>query len=748
MNDPLYIEIDAPNDKLRHYPISDSQDHILVGHNSNQCHITIDDPKSAGVHIKISRTGDGNVSILDLFSVNGTKLNDRIISPIAPHPWGIRETITIGSTRLMLKSSNGTMEQYVPEQIIPNGFNSISHSLQRQPFPGSGKRLAQNTMMSTETIEHLIPGAIPPARIAEALGIRKYLVDVLAPRHQMILRGSVLFWFASQFVFWKWWLQPEHITTPMAYVMTSALIVWTFWMTLYFLYHIWGMKMPNPGLKLPTNWRVAMVVTKAPSEPWSVVRKTLEAMLIQDYPHDTWLADEAPTEETENWCAEHGVKISTRNGIAEYHRAEWPRRTKCKEGNLAYFYDHFGYDHYDFVSQLDADHVPEQGYLREILRAFIDPEVGYVSAPSICDVNAAQSWAARGRLYYEANLHGSMEAGYSSNKSSICIGSHYAVRTKALEQCGGIGPELAEDYSTSLLMQAHGWRGVHALQAIAHGDGPLTFADCMTQEFQWSRSLTVLLLTEIPKHLFKLPLKTRFQFFYVLLWYPFFSSNFLLAHTLPIIALLSRTPWANVNYLIFLFFFSVPSLVSLWTNVYVKSFGITRPVNTKILSWETALFQLARWPWVLFGISSAVIGTLLKKNFSFKVTPKGSGETPPLPFRVLVPYILVIVISVLAAILLNGSNDTQGYYYFVLAGMITNWIVIFGIVRNHIREAKVSKKRIYEKKHIRHYLLLLMLAIMIVTAVTKRAPSAFRGITWGLNTASEISEFTEVSQGW
>src|SRR5258705_9038056 len=107
-----------------------------------------------------------------------------------------------------------------------------------------------------------------------------------------------------------------------------------------------------------------MVVTKAPSEPWGVVRETLEAMLAQDHPHDTWLADEDPAHETIAWCKTHGVKISTRKGVADYHRTSWPRRTRFKEGNLAYFYDHYGYDLYEFVAQMDADHVPSRGYLR------------------------------------------------------------------------------------------------------------------------------------------------------------------------------------------------------------------------------------------------------------------------------------------------------------------------------------------------------------------------------------------------
>jgi len=121
-------------------------------------------------------------------------------------------------------------------------------------------------------------------------------------------------------------------------------------------------------------------------------------MLRQTYPHDTWLADEDPSSETLRWCREHGVMISTRKNRADYHRPDWPRRTKCKEGNLAFFYDNYGYANYDFVVQLDADHVPTEGYLEEMLRGFADSKVGYVSAPSICDKNAEESWSARGRL--------------------------------------------------------------------------------------------------------------------------------------------------------------------------------------------------------------------------------------------------------------------------------------------------------------------------------------------------------------
>ena len=135
-----------------------------------------------------------------------------------------------------------------------------------------------------------------------------------------------------------------------------------------------------------------------------------------------------------------------------------------------------GYDRYDFVSQLDADHVPEPTYLAEMLRPFADPTVGYVAAPSVCDANAATSWSARGRLYAEAALHGVLQAGYNAGFAPLCIGSHYAVRTAALRSIGGLGPELAEDFSTTVLMNAGGWRGAFAIDAIAHGDGPISVA--------------------------------------------------------------------------------------------------------------------------------------------------------------------------------------------------------------------------------------------------------------------------------
>ena len=261
--------------------------------------------------------------------------------------------------------------------------------------------------MKTSTKNTEIPIAIAeesPAAMDVLYG------PILTRWQQLKYAVGITLWLLGVIFFWQWWLQPSNNIGWIRYLFISVGMGWIFFLQFYFLSMFVQARKAAAAPPDPATCRVAMIVTKTPSEPFSVLCKTLLAMLAQDYPHDTWLADEDPGQETIEWCNQHGVKISSRKGKSDYHRATWPRRTRCKEGNLAYFYDNFGYENYDFVAQLDADHVPSPSYLGEMLRPFADPRVGYVSAPSICESNAAKSWSARARLFSEAMFHGVLQA--------------------------------------------------------------------------------------------------------------------------------------------------------------------------------------------------------------------------------------------------------------------------------------------------------------------------------------------------
>jgi cellulose synthase (UDP-forming) len=514
------------------------------------------------------------------------------------------------------------------------------------------------------------------------------LVDVLSKRQRLHFRALVVAWAMSLLVFYTWWFRGEHIESWIRFAVNSLLQTWTLGLPGYFIFFVSRMKRVSSKLAVPDSWRVAMVTTRAPSEPIEVVTKTLEAMLAQEYPHDTWLADEDPTDEIVCWCDEHGVQLSTRRDATEYHREQWPRRAKCKEGNLAYFYDHHGYERYEFVVQLDADHVPTVGYLEAMLRPFVDPAVGYVSAPSICSTNANSSWSARGRLFAESVMHGPLQAGYSNGFAPLCIGSHYAVRTCALREIGGLGPELAEDHSTTLMMNGNGWRGVHALDAIACGEGPPTLADCITQEFQWARSLMVVMLTVLPKYWNRLSWPLRFQFLFSQLWYPIFGGTMLCGLTLPVVAIVTKQPWVRVSYTDFLLHSFPVTCLSLAILAFLQRQKLLRPVEAPLCSWEAVLFQLVRWPWAVYGSLMGVVMVVRQRNVEFRVTPKGVSHPESLRWRVLLPYIVVVVLSCIPVLLVGDAGDASGYYFFLILSQILYVLTLFSIVLIHRHEIK------------------------------------------------------------
>lgn len=511
------------------------------------------------------------------------------------------------------------------------------------------------------------------------------LVSMYSPSQKRIYIVLSVLWVICAVWFWTWWLQPDHFIGWLPFTFATVPLVWIYGLQAFFVYVMLNASRTSAPDPDPQAWRVAMIVTKTPSEPFAILERTLLAMLAQDYPHDTWLADENPSDETRAWCLGHGVRISTRVNVPAYHQKTWPRRTRCKEGNLAYFYDRWGYTDYDIVSQLDADHVPTPTYLREVVRPFADPQVGYVSAPSICAANADESWAARTRLHTEAAFHGLFQTGYTKVFAPVCIGSHYAVRTAALQQAGGLGPELAEDHSTTMLMNAAGWRGVHAIDAIAIGDGPQTVADLVTQEFQWSRSLLSLLLQHTGRYLSQLPPRLKFLFVFCQLWYPLFALTSAMLYFAPVLALAFDLRYANVSYPAFVMHAVAAPFVLTLIAFRISRHGFFRPFGAPVISWEKALFLSIQWPWILFGCLMAMRDKLTGSFVDFRITPKGTDARQILPTRVLLVYVVLALGAVLPLFLSRELADARGFLLLALLNALLYACVVVVVVVQHLK---------------------------------------------------------------
>nr|WP_052411860.1 glycosyltransferase family 2 protein [Streptomyces sp. NRRL S-118] len=515
---------------------------------------------------------------------------------------------------------------------------------------------------------------------------------VLSRSRQRLVTVLAGCWLVSLCAFWVWWFRPEHRVGIVSLVVNSLLLVYLTLLPVPFIIAILRLRSVNRTLSVP-RLAVAFVVTKAPSEPWPLARETLTAMLAQDfpYPYDVWLCDEDATPEVEAWCAEHGVRLSCRRGVPGYHRGVWPRRTRCKEGNLAYFYDRHGYEDYDVVAQLDCDHVPHRDYLAEMVRPFGDPAIGYVAAPSVCDANAAGSWSARGRLHREAVFHGAVQLGHCDGLAPVCIGSHYAVRTAALRDIGGIGPELAEDFSTTFLLNSAGWQGAFAIDAEAHGDGPVTFAAMVTQEFQWSRSLVTLLLGMLPSHWKRLPPVLRLRFGYALSYYPLLGLSTAGALVLAPVAAVTGVPWMRVDYFEFLGHYWAMSLVLLALAWLMRRQGLLRPARAPLLSWESWLFAMARWPFVAWGTVSAAVHRVRPRPLTFKVTPKSRDPLAPLPLRLVMPYLIIVTTLGCAALFGELHGPAYGYVFLCLVGASAYTLVTFAVCWLHAAETAAAE---------------------------------------------------------
>jgi len=215
----------------------------------------------------------------------------------------------------------------------------------------------------------------------------------------------------------------------------------------------------------------------------------------------------------------------------------------------------------------------------------------------------------------------------------------------------------------------------------------------MTQEFQWSRSLIMILLQLLPASFVSLSARKKIQFLFAELWYALFSSAAIIGFLIPVLCLLFDTPLLRMSYLQFVAFAILLSLCNMLPAYLLHRSGILRPADAHILSWEYPLFTVSRIPFVFAGLLSGIASVLLGKQLDFRVTPKGALQEAPLPVRALLPYGLVSILSSLAVIFLAHRVYARGYYFLALISSLLMTLVIGAILWLHHQETGRGQRR-------------------------------------------------------
>ncbi len=544
--------------------------------------------------------------------------------------------------------------------------------------------------------------------------------SIYSLRDKIFLTILLSSWVSLFVLFAYWWITTTTIFTIWAFILVTISVMWLPTISLYFIFFASRAKVTKLQETTIPLGRVAMITTKIPSEDFELIKRSLRAMLDQKYPYnyDVWLADEDPTLESMGWCMSNGVRVSSRRGQADYHREIHPRKAKTKEGNLAYFYDNWGYNNYDFVVQFDADHAPEPDFLKNVMLEFNDPSVGYVTSPSITDGNLESSWTVRARCYWESTNHGPIQSGANNGFAPQMFGSHYSHRISALKNINGIAPEIAEDLTTTLTYNSKGWKGSHAVNAIAHGYGAVGVEDSMIQEYQWAL-VGMRAMFFVTPGLFKtLPWKVKIQTFVWHTWYPAVSFVTLISCLLPVYAILSADPIVGVDSNVFTFF-------AVWLNglftiylLWLRMKNMLRPVFSWHLTWETLVFQILQWPWILIGSIEGFIQGLKRVPFyqakgKVKITDK-TDSARTLDWIFILPHFLIILLNGFAIMTTQISEQVYGYFWFAFLVLSTYTMSItLAFILTLLENLNKLARKASLKYIARHIITIFMVAISI-----------------------------------
>jgi cellulose synthase (UDP-forming) len=236
-----------------------------------------------------------------------------------------------------------------------------------------------------------------------------------------------------------------------------------------------------------------------------------------------------------------------------------------------------------------------------------------------------------------------------------------------VREIGGFQPTRAEDHLDTVVLAAHGYRGVFVPDVIAVGAGPDTFATYLRQQFAWAYSMCQIMLHHTPRLIRRYSPIQAVQFLFCQTWYTVWSTSLAIMWLLPSVALITHQPIVSVRVSQFLLYFlPVPitsSIMWCWTRRWFQPRGVR-------LSWRAVVLEIARWPVVL----GAVISAVLRIKRPYMITPKGvPGEPARGGLGVYGLYVVLALLPLLALWcfrLTGGVGGVGGYYALSLANAV------------------------------------------------------------------------------
>ncbi len=341
---------------------------------------------------------------------------------------------------------------------------------------------------------------------------------------RILISAGVIF--MVQFLWW-FFDDVSHKGNELLYWLLTSALIFKMLRWLHEWYHYFFIGVPiQPEVK--TVWTVDMFTTNCAGEPKEMVKSTLLAMKQVNYPHNTYLCDEADDEELKIFCSENGIYHVTRL-----------IKINAKAGNIN---NALQVSHGQICVILDPDHEPVPQFLERILPYFEDKKVGFVQCVQGYK-NQNDSIVAAAAAEQTYHFYGPLMMGMHTLGTAQAIGANCTFRRAALDSIGGHAAGLSEDMHTSMQLHAKGWKSIYIPEMLTKGLVPSTLSSFYKQQLKWARGTFELLFVTYPRLFRKFSFTQKVHYFFLPLYY-MFGFIALIDILIPSLSLLkSDVPW-------------------------------------------------------------------------------------------------------------------------------------------------------------------------------------------------------------
>lgn len=481
--------------------------------------------------------------------------------------------------------------------------------------------------------------------------IKNLILKNPTKREKKVLGALIMFGFAAIITFLVWYLNFHEAGHPLLFYPFTFAVLFLVFRIFFEWYNFLGMDVPDkPELK--RQWKVDILTTFCPGEPYKMVETTLLAMMNITYPSKTiYLCDEADDAYLKDFCRRHGIVHVTRKDKSGAKAGNINNALKQATGDICLI--------------MDPDHIPVPEFLDRVLPYFEDEKVGYVQC---CQgyYNQEESPIARGACEQTYHFYGPQMMGMGTYGTAQAIGANCTFRRAALDSINGHSWGLAEDMHTSMNLQAKGWKAVYIPEMLSRGLVPADVVAFYKQQLKWARGSFELLFERYPLLFKNFTWRQRFHHLMTPLFY-LNGLTSLIFFLLPVLSLIMSDVPVHIDFIEFMAYFIPIIVFQLIVRQYVQRW-LYKPQERGFHLLGGILMAGTWWIYIM-----GFLYSIVRKKVPYIPTPK-EGQKKNF-FKLIIPHIILIAASVLA-ILYGLAKDHSPYSWVMAAFASLNCVIL------------------------------------------------------------------------